>query len=125
MSVMNVAARKRDVARIIAEDPATIVVTRKGETPDDAPTTYTFTGRVQPAGMRSVAIERVVFDLRGEHTVGRYSHGLLAPFDTPKLQTGDRVRSTSLLDGNVVQEFHCIYCAQYTYKLEALLDELE
>jgi hypothetical protein len=122
---MNIAARKRDVQRIIDEDPWDIVVHRRGETPDDEFEELEFVGRVQPAGMRSVAVERWSVELRGEHTVGRYSHGLLAPYDAPKLQIGDQVVATSQLDGNVVRRLECVYCSQYSYKVESLLDELE
>jgi len=125
MTVMNVVRRKADVAQIISEDPWTIVYYRKGETPDDAPTTWTYTGRVQPAGMRSVAIERWSMELKGEHTVGRYSHCILAPAGTAKPRDGDTVVCTSQLDPSVVRKCRVIFAGEYSYKVEVLVDELE
>jgi hypothetical protein len=125
VTVMRVARRRKDVQRMIADDPWDIEVTRRGETPDHAAVEFEFVGRVQPAGMRSVAVERWSMELKGEHTVGRYSHGLLAPHGTPKLVVGDVVKATSQLDTSVVRNLRCVYSAEYSYKLEALLDELE
>lgn len=116
--------RRRDAAAMISEDPWTIVVYRRGETPDDSEESWEFVGRVQPAGMRAVAVERWSVELRGEHTIGRYTHGILAPHDVKELRNGDELKCTSQLDSNTSKKLRVIYSAKYSYKQEALCDEL-
>lgn len=122
---MNYLARRNDTAFIIAEDPWTIVVYRKGRTPDQTETTWTFTGRIQPVGgFGSRATEKKPTALPGELGVGEALWGILAPWDTPALRTGDEVRATQ--DGSGIgRVFDTLYCSRYAYKIEVIMHERE
>ena len=122
---MNYLARRADTAFIIAEDPWTIVVHRKGRTPDDPATSWSFTGRIQPAGgYGSRASEKRSAALAGELGVGEALWSILAPWDTTSLKTQDEVRATQ--DGSGIERiFDTLYCSRYAYKIEVILHERE
>ena len=124
MTKLNVAVRRRDTQTMIDEDICWVQVYRAGETPDDPETSLAFTARVQPAGSRGMGADRAPSGMPGEHSIGRFSHVLLMPYDAPVLRTGDQVETRSQLDPGVIKKFRCVYCTQYSYKVEATLDEL-
>jgi len=125
MSPINWVARRADTARIVSEDEWTIVVYRKGRTPDQAETTYTFTGRIQPVGgFGSRATEKKPTALPGELGVGEALWGILAVFSTPALRTGDEVRATQVATG-MERTFDTLYCSKYAYKIEVVMHERE
>ncbi len=125
MSPINVLARRKHTAFIIAEDPWIIVVYREGRTPDGAETTWTFTGRIQPVGgFGSRATEKRPAALQGELGIGEALWGIMAPWDTPALRSRDEVRATQVSSG-IERVFDTIYCSKYAYKLEVVLNERE
>lgn len=115
-------ARRRDVQRQIDDDPWTVTVYRRGLTPDNAETTWTFTGRVTPFGIRGTTIERAAAVLGGEAPVGRYAFVLLAPYNQPAMQARDEVVA---VQGDITRNLHVVFATQYSYKHEAILDERE
>jgi len=118
-------ARRADTSYIISKDPWTVVVYRKGRTPDQTETTWTFTGRIQPVGgFGSRATEKKPAALTGELGVGVALWGIMAPWDTPALKTGDEVRATQEATG-IERTFDTLYCSRYAYKIEVVLHERE
>ena len=125
MTVINWDVRRADTEKVVSEDPWTIVVYRKGRTPDDPVTTWTFTGRIQPVGgFGSRATEKRPAALTGELGVGEALWGIIAPWDTPALKTGDEVRATQDAT-SIARVFDTLYCSRYGSKIEAVLHERE
>jgi len=125
MTAINWTVRRADTAQIISEDSWSVTAYRKGRTPDQAETSWSFTGRIQPVGgFGSRATEKRPAALTGELGVGEALWGLLAPWDTPALKTGDEVRATQVETG-IARVFDTLYCSRYAYKIEAVLHERE
>ena len=125
MTTINWPARRADTAKIISEDTWAITVHRQGRTPDQAETSWSFTGRIQPiGGFSSRATEKRTAALAGELGVGEAMWGILAPWDTPALRTGDEVRATQAATG-IERVFDTLYCSKYAYKIEAVVHERE
>ena len=125
MSPVNFVARRKDTDYVIAEDPWTITVYRKGRTPDQTATTWSFTGRIQPVGgFGSRATEKKPAALTGELGVGEALWGIMAPWDTPVLTRGDEVRATQNATA-IDRVFDTLYCSRYAYKLEVVMHERE
>ncbi len=125
MTAINWVARRADTAKIVSEDPWAIVVYRKGRTPDQEETTWSFTGRIQPVGgFGSRATEKRPASLPGELGVSEAMWGILAAWDTPALNRGDEVRATQDATG-IERVFDTLYCSRYAYKIEAVLHERE
>ena len=125
MTVINWVARRADTALVISEDTWAVTAYRKGRTPDQAETTWSFTGRIQPmGGFGSRATEKRPAALPGELGVGEALWALMAPWDTPALRTGDEVRATQTETG-VERTFDTLYCSRYAYKIEVVLHERE
>jgi len=125
MTAISWEVRRADTAHVISEDPWAIVVYRPGRTPDDASTTWTFAGRIQPiGGFGSRATEKRPAALQGELGVGEALWGILAPWDTPALRTGDEVRATH--DATSMERvFDTLYCSRYADKIEVVMHERE
>jgi len=125
MTTINWAARRADTAQIISEDPWAVTVYRKGRTPDQTETTWSFTGRIQPVGgFGSRATEKRPAALAGELGIGEAMWGILAPWDTPELKTGDEVRATQAATA-IERVFDTLYCSRYAYKIEVVCHERE
>lgn len=120
------ATRRRDVLKIINDDPWIVTIYRTGRTPDDAETSFSFVGRIQPVGARGAPREERprATALQGELPVGYYGWALLAPYDTPKMLTRDTVKATQQSSG-IVRTFRVAYSGQYAYKHEVIMDERE
>lgn len=122
MRAGELAARKRDIARYIAEDSWTVTVYRKGATAGDPETTYEFTGRIAPAIFRATAQERVPFAQPGEVGVSKMSWCVVAPFDTAPLSARDELKA---VQGSITRRFRVLHSVQYAYKIEAILEDLQ
>lgn len=117
----NLVVMRRDTKRVIDDDPWTVNVYRRGRTPDDAETNWSFTGRITPAVSRGVLALNPT-GMGGERGESRYGWVLLTEWDVTKLRRGDEVRavqdSTSFERNFVVFNAH-----QYAYKQEVIIDE--
>jgi len=111
-----VLARRRDVSKFIDEDSVTVTVYVPGRTPDDAETSYTFTGRLSPRGSMLSGRERMAQGEEGP--VGMNTWVVVAPYDTTVPRNGARLGIGS-------QDFRVIFTMQYQYKLEILLEARE
>jgi len=116
VALRDLAARRRDTQRIIGDDPTTVTIYRRGATPDDAETTFEFTGRLQPR--RAMFAQGAMGVDRVEGPAGLFGWVLLAPHDTPVLLARDDAVIGS-------QHYRVAYCAKYSYKLEAFLEEAQ
>lgn len=114
-------ARKRDIARYIAEDPWTVTVYRKGQA-GEAETSFEFTGRIAPAIFRATAQERVPFAQPGEVGVSKMSWCVVAPYDTTPLSARDELKA---VQGSITRNFRVLHSSQYAYKIEAILEDLQ
>lgn len=115
-------SKTEEIQAIIDDEPWACTVHRPGATPDDDESTFEFTGRIVPAGTRAVAFERGVPYLSGEQSVSRYSYAVLAPAGTPRLEARDTLIA---INGTVTRKFRIIQGMEFTYKVEAVLDELQ
>ena len=121
MPGVNLTARRRDVKRIIDDDPWTIVVRTPGRTPEDGETTHTFTGRLQPQGGRGM----MDFDpryMQGEHSLTRFAWAILAEWDITAVKGGDEVVATHDAT-SIVKTLQVFHADQYPYKWEIQLDD--
>ena len=119
---LNWVSRRLDTDYIIADDPWTVTVYRRGASPDDDETSFTFTGRIQPVGARGTQRAQTSAQLAGEAPLGAYSWLLLSTYDTTKLLSGDEVRA--IQKGTTVERvFVATFSAMYNYKQETVLDE--
>ena len=121
MVVQNLVVMRRDTVRVINEDPWTVIVYRKGRTPDDAETTWTFTGRLTPAISRGV-LPLSSAALQGEGGASRYGWVLLTEWDVAKILRGDEVRAVQD-STDYERHFIAFHGMQYAYKQEAIVDE--
>jgi len=121
MGVQNLIVMRRDTKRVIDEDPWTVVVYRKGRTPDDAETTWTFTGRLTPAISRGV-LPLNPLGMPGEHGETRYGWVLLTEWDVARIKSGDEVRATQV-STSFERNFVTFHGMQYAYKQEVIVDE--
>jgi len=121
MPGVNLTARRRDVKRIIDDDPWTIVVHTPGRTSDDAETTQTFTGRVQPQGGRGFMDLNPKY-MGGERSLTRYAWLILAEWDIDEVKGGDEIDATHAATG-ITKKLKVFHADQYPYKWEIQLDE--
>ena len=120
---INWEAKRRDVQRIINRAPWEITVRRKGRTPDDEETSFTFTGAIAPGSMSlSPEMVELVSRMSGEHPVGRGDWVMLAPYDTDEIRQGDEVEAESP-DSGYKQYFRVAYAARYESKWECVIHE--
>lgn len=120
---INWTARRRAVEQIIARAPWEITVRRKGRTPDDEPTEFSFTGTIVPGGLpRSPEMQALISQMGGEHLVGRGDWVLLAPYDTEPMQQDDEVEAVSP-DQGYTKYFHVAYAGRFESKWEVVLNE--
>lgn len=117
----NLTVMRRDIKRIIDDDPWTVTVYRRGRTPDDAETAWSFTGRITPAVSRGVLALNPTA-MGGEHGESRYGWVLLTEYDVDKLRQGDEVRAVQA-SSSFERAFVVFYAAQYAYKQEIIIDE--
>jgi len=117
----NLVVMRRDTKRVIDEDPWTVAVYRKGRTPDDAETTWSFTGRITPAVSRGVLALNPVA-LQGEGGESRYGWVLLTEWDVAKIKSGDEIRATQQ-STSFERVFTAFHGMQYAYKQEVIIDE--
>jgi len=121
MGLQNLIVMRRDTVRVINEDPWTVTIYRKGRTPDDAETTWTFTGRITPAVSRGVLPLNPEY-MPGEHGASRYGWVLLTEWDEALIKRGDEVRATQ--DSTSFERaFVAFHGMQYAYKQEVIVDE--
>lgn len=114
-------ARRRDIAQYIAEDPWGVTVHRKGLA-GEAETTFTFTGRIAPAVFRATATERVPYTQPGEEGVSRMSWCVVASYDTAPLSARDELEA---VQDSITRQFRVLHAVQYSYKIEAILEDLQ
>lgn len=114
--------RTEQIQAIIDDEPWACVVWCAGTTPDDDESTFSFIGRIVPSGTRAVSYERPAPLLAGEQTVSRYSWAVLAPAGTQKIEARDELTATR---NGVTKKFRVIQGMEYTYKVEAVMDELQ
>ena len=120
---INVVARRQHVGRVIARDPWTVTAYRPGRTPDQAETSWEFTGTIRPSGARGAPLESLpVARLVGEGPASRYGWVLLAPYNTPVLGVRDKITAIQS-SSSLTRHFDVIYCGRYAEKLEVILDE--
>lgn len=119
---MNVAMRRRDTQQIIDDDPWDITVYREGATQDDAETSFTCVGRIQPVGARGAPLERAATIMRGESPVGRYGWVLIVPWDTDPFKTRDVITAVQQ-STSISRDFTVVYGGRYAYKHEVIMDE--
>jgi hypothetical protein len=114
--MINLAFRRRRVEALIGRDPCEVTVTRRGRTPDDAATTWSFTARLMPVSQMAAGNM-----LASERLVGKMPWGLLAPYDAAALRTGDWLDLTTR--GGLERRFEVLFAAQYDEKQEVILEE--
>jgi len=126
MTPVNLTVRRRNNLKIINDDPWDIIVYRAGRTPDDAETTFSFVGRIQPVGARGAPREEWprASALQGELPIGYYGWALLAPYNAPKMMARDAIKATQRSSA-IVRTFRVAYAGQYAYKHEVIMDERE
>ena len=120
MSKINNVVNRRDTVRIINEDPWTITVHRKGRKADDAETTWTFTGRIFPAG-GTLNATGTSAGLPGEHGISYTLDILLAEWDETMPKEGDMVEAVHPLM-TITKYYVAAHGKAYPYKQEVFLD---
>ena len=114
--------RRDNIAWMIGRDPCSIEVRRPGRTADDAETTFTFTGRVAPAGSVGGTGTSVPLEIRGENGATRYASVLVAPWNTPDIKYMDELIVTHAASG-IVRYFRVAEPRHLAWKWEVMLEE--
>jgi len=83
-------------------------VYRQAVESEDDPTTFTFTGTIETALLRAVTSERLGFRLDGERSVAIGIWGILAPYDTLAVVTGDSIIGTQTDDDAFTVTHHLL-----------------
>lgn len=122
MPVINHAFRRTRLQQVIDRDPWTVTIHKEGRTPDDADSSFSFTGRITPAGTRGAPLTMVPRTMPGEMQVIRYGSVLIAPYDTQAMAQGDLVVATHDESG-IVRRFTIAFARRMAWKVEAILDE--
>lgn len=111
--------RQSLIATMIAQNPWTVTVYRRGRTSDDAATSFTFTGRICPADGRA---PRQGLWERGEEMTSLYTSVLVAPSSTPEIKIGDEITAIETASG-ITRQFVARFPRHVGAKWEVLLDE--
>jgi hypothetical protein len=120
---INWKARRVHVGKIIARAPWDCTLRRKGRTPDDTETSFTFTAAVIPGGMSlSPEMQALISQMGGEHLVGRGDWVLLAPYDTEEIRQEDEIEAVSP-DQGYTKYYRVAYAARFESKWECIIHE--
>jgi hypothetical protein len=112
-------ALRRDIAKLIAENPWTCVVRHRPLNLDDPATTFTFTGVVNRA---MVATGRSLRLSQGaEQPVGTELWQIVAPYDTPSIVQGDEIVATDAY--GTTHRFDVVKRSSLPYKISLSLQE--
>jgi len=122
---VNHAQRKVMIDTIVAADPYTCTLRRKGDTPDDDELKIEgIVGRVIPAGARGVPLSLIAAQQGGEVAPGRFGWILLTTYIDTKMLHGDEIEAVHDATGTVSYYMVAVNLFQ-NYKQEVLLDDLQ
>jgi hypothetical protein len=117
--------RKEMIDTIIAADPYTCTVRRKGDTSDDDELKVEgIVGRIIPAGARGVPMSLIAAQQGGEVAPGRFGWILLTTYIDTKIKHGDEIEAVHDATGTTTYFLVAMNLFQM-YKQEVLLDELQ
>ena len=116
--LIDFAARRRAVQRLIDMNPFEITIRRKRRTGDDSETTFSFTGTISPATNR-LAPEIIPRGQAGEIPPTRQAWVMLADWQEPDMARGDEV--TAISPGGITRIFRIATASHYDEKWEVMV----